>query len=107
VAAPLLVALFLRALDGVGRKAWKTHPARALGWTVLAVLAAASLLAFLSLAFDAMDSGKRKHRSVGPSWVFAHYPWLWAVGIASTLASAVLLVWTLVIPTRRADAAKT
>ncbi|MER5518689.1 hypothetical protein [Streptomyces sp. NPDC002763] len=107
VAAPLLVALFLRTLDGVGRKAWKTSPALALAWTVLAVLAVASLLAFLCLAFDAMDSGKRKHRSVAPSWVFAHYPWLWAVGIASTLASAVLLVWTLVILTRRADAART
>ncbi|MEU2621824.1 hypothetical protein ABZ642_27395 [Streptomyces sp. NPDC007157] len=106
-AAPLLAALFLRTLDGVGRAAWKARPARALGWTVLAVLAVASLLAFLSLAFNAMNSGKRKHRSVAPSWVFTHYPWLWAVGIASTLASAVLLVWTLVILTRRADAART
>ncbi|MFK0154925.1 hypothetical protein ACIQVL_14925 [Streptomyces sp. NPDC090499] len=104
MAAPLLAALFLRALDGMDRKAWKTHPARALGWTLLAVLAVASLLAFLSLAFDAMDSGKRKHRSVAPSWVFAHYPWLWAVGIASTLASAVLLVWLMVALSRRADA---
>ncbi|MGW2956978.1 hypothetical protein ACWDGI_00625 [Streptomyces sp. NPDC001220] len=104
VAAPLLVGLFLRTLDGVGRQAWKTRPARALGWTVLAVLAVALLLVFLSLAFNAMDSGRRKRGSVTPSWVFAHYPWLWAVGIASTIASAVLLVWTLVILTRRADA---
>lgn len=106
MAAPLLAALFLRALDGMDRKAWRTRPARALGWTVLAVLAVAALLAFLSLAFDAMDSGKRKHRSVAPSWVFSHYPWLWAVGIASTLGSAVLMVWLLVVLGRRADAAK-
>ncbi|MEU5311124.1 hypothetical protein [Streptomyces sp. NPDC021562] len=106
MAAPLLGALLLRALEGVDRKAWGSRPALALGRTVLAVLAVASLLAFLSLAFDAMDSGKRKRRSVGPSWVFAHYPWLWAVGIASTLASAVLLVWLLVVLSRRADAAE-
>ncbi|MEU0966562.1 hypothetical protein ABZ357_14540 [Streptomyces sp. NPDC005917] len=105
VAAPLLVALFFRALDGVDRKAWKAHPARALGWTVLAVLAVAALLPFLSLAFNAMDSGKRKHGSVASSWVFAHYPWLWAVGIASTLASAVLVVWAAVLLVRRSDAA--
>jgi hypothetical protein len=106
-AAPLLFALFLRAMGGADRKSWKAHPARALGFTMLAVLAAAPLVPFLSLAFNAVDSGKSKHRSGPPSWVFGHYPWLWAVGIFSTLATVIVLVWLTVILTRRSDAART
>ncbi|MFE3164307.1 hypothetical protein [Streptomyces sp. NPDC059224] len=33
------------------------------------------------------------------------YPWLWALGIFSTLAGAVAVVWALVVLSRRSDAA--
>jgi hypothetical protein len=60
---------------------------------------------FLSLAFNAVDSRRSKHRTGPPSWAFTHYPWLWAPGIFSTPARSVAVVWALVVPSRRSNAA--
>ncbi|MGW7419751.1 hypothetical protein ACWGJB_06725 [Streptomyces sp. NPDC054813] len=107
IAAPVLFALAVWSADGAGPTSWKTRPGRAAARTALALLAAGALVPFLSLAFNAVDDGKGKHRTGPPSWVFSHYPWLWALGIASTLAAAVGVVWTLVLLIRRSDAART
>ncbi|RPE41659.1 hypothetical protein EDD90_4750 [Streptomyces sp. Ag109_O5-1] len=46
--APVLFAVYLRAMDGTGGRSWKARPVRALDSTALAVLAAAPLVPFLS-----------------------------------------------------------
>lgn len=100
-AAPCLLALSIWSLSKAGRKSWQIHPARAAGHTLLTTLATASLFPFLSLAFNAMDSGRGRHHSGSPSWAFSHYPWLWILGLASTVGGAVLLIGVLVVVSRR------
>ncbi|MGY4926333.1 hypothetical protein [Streptomyces sp. 900105755] len=107
IAAPALLTLAVWSADGAGPTSWRTRPGRAAARTALALAAATALVPFLSLAFNAVDNGKGKHRTGTPSWVFSHYPWLWALGIASTLAGAVGVAWTLVVLHRRSEAART
>lgn len=104
VSAPCPFALSLWSLSRVGRRSWRTHPARTAGRTLLTVLAAAPLLPFLALAFNAADNGKSRHHSGLPSWVFSNYPWLWALGLASTVGGTVLLIGLLVAVSRRKSA---
>ncbi|MFF2847054.1 hypothetical protein ACFVT5_12040 [Streptomyces sp. NPDC058001] len=92
--APCLVALSAWAVSRPGRRSWKTRSARSLGHFALAVVAAAPLLPFVVLAFNAANDGETRRGPSGtPSWAFRHYDWLWAVGLTATVIVTVLLIW--------------
>ncbi|MET9682042.1 hypothetical protein [Streptomyces coeruleorubidus] len=74
-------------------KSWKAHPARTLVRTGLGVTSAAALVPYVSLVFNAQDTGEwGRGRDTAPSWVFSNYPWLWAVGLLSTIVTITALV---------------
>ncbi len=51
------------------------------------------MLQLVALIFNAQDTGKwGRGQDTPPSWVFSNYPWLWAVGLVSTVATAALLI---------------
>ncbi|MGW3409040.1 hypothetical protein [Streptomyces sp. NPDC000888] len=99
---PSVVALFGLSLARMDRKSWKTHKARTFGCTFLTVGCGAAMLQLVALIFSAQDTGKwGRGTSTSPSWVFRNYPWLWAVGFASTIAVAALLICLYVAYSRR------
>ncbi|WP_326721317.1 hypothetical protein OHT59_19635 [Streptomyces sp. NBC_00243] len=60
------------------------------------------MLQLVALIFSAQDTGKwGRGTSTSPGWVFSNYPWLWAVGFASTIATAALLICFYVADSRR------
>lgn len=90
---PCVTTVFFMALGRVAWKSWKAHKIRSLGCTLLAVVCGAAMMQFVSLIFNAQDTGKwGRGRDTPPSWVFSSYPWLWAVGLVSTVATAALLI---------------
>ncbi|MDQ1038021.1 putative membrane protein [Streptomyces sp. V3I8] len=98
---PCVVTLFVMTLAGLSKERWKTHKARSLGRTLLAVLCGAVMLQLASLIFVAQDTGKwGRGVSVAPSWTFRTQPWLWAVGLAATVAMAALLIAVAVLRQR-------
>ncbi|MFJ8791098.1 hypothetical protein [Streptomyces sp. NPDC102462] len=103
VAAPCLFAVSLWALSGTTRRSWRTGPARALARAVLAVATAAPLLPFVTLAWNATDDGEGRagSRNGPPSWAFRHCPWLWLVGLATTVVTVAALVALAVMVVRR------
>ncbi|MFF7310274.1 hypothetical protein [Streptomyces sp. NPDC008137] len=94
----LVPLVFLAWAAPLTRMNWKRSKARSLA------LVAASLpgLAACYLAAGVISATIRPKRrrdwdydcysQGGPCWVHVHYPWLWAVGLVATLASAVLLI---------------
>ncbi|MDG9708057.1 hypothetical protein [Streptomyces sp. DH10] len=93
VLAPCLVFLSVWSLSSMKWKSWKAHPARTLVRTGLGVTSAAALVPYVSLVFNAQDTGKwGRGRDTAPSWVFSTYPWLWAVGLLSTIVTITALV---------------
>jgi hypothetical protein len=96
--APCVAMLLVRSLSCMD---WKSHKARAFGRTSLAVACGALLVPYVSLVFNSQDTGKwGRGPSTSPSWVFSNYPWLWAVGLFSTIATFTLLVWVLIARSR-------
>jgi hypothetical protein len=99
--APCVATLLVRSLS---RMDWKSHRARALGRTILAVACGALLVPYVSLVFNAQDNGKwGRGPSTSPSWVFSNHPWLWAVGLLSTIATLTLLVLALIARNHHRD----
>ncbi|TPQ22067.1 hypothetical protein [Streptomyces sporangiiformans] len=104
---PCVVTLFFMSLSRTDRKSWKTHKARSLGCVFLAVACGAAMLQLVSLIFNAQDTGKwGRGPSTSPSWVFSNYPWLWAVGFVSTIATAAILIAFFVARARRRSEAE-
>lgn len=100
--APCVALLLGKSLSYMNWKSWKSHKARTLGHTSLAIACAALLVPYVSLVFNAQDTGKwGRGPSTSPSWVFSNYPWLWAMGLFSTIATLTLLVWVLIAHSRR------
>lgn len=94
ILGPCLAVLAVRSLSRMRWKTWKQHPARTLGHTALGTLSAAALFPYVILVFNAQDSGTwGKGEPTPPSWVFSHYPWLWAVGLLAGLVTLAVLVW--------------
>jgi hypothetical protein len=90
---PCVATLFVLTASRTDRKSWKSHKVRSFGFTLLAVVCGAAMLQLVSLIFNAQDTGKwGRGRGSPPSWVFSNYPWLWAVGLVSTIATATLLI---------------
>ena len=105
VAGPCLVTLSVLSLGNLKGKSWKQHGVRTLTKAGLGIASAASLVPYVALVFNTQDTGKwGRGSSTAPSWAFSHYPWLWAVGLLSTVATIGLLVWFFVTRGRRRGA---
>ncbi|MEV2197928.1 hypothetical protein AB0I02_44175 [Streptomyces phaeochromogenes] len=90
---PCVATVFFMALDRAAWKSWKAHKIRSLGCTLLAVVCGAAMLQLVSLIYNAQNTGKwGRGADSAPSWVFSNYPWLWAVGLVSTIAVTALLI---------------
>lgn len=90
---PCVATGFVMALSRTDWKSWKSHKVRTFGFTLSAVVCGAAMLQLVSLIFNAQDTGKwGRGRDTPPSWVFSNYPWLWAVGLLSTVVTATLLI---------------
>ncbi|GAA1433589.1 hypothetical protein GCM10009601_56440 [Streptomyces thermospinosisporus] len=93
ILGPCLAVLAVYSLSRMHWKTWKQHRARTLTHTALGTASTAALLPYVILVFNAQDSGKwGKGEPTPPSWVFSRYPWLWAVGLLSSLATLALLI---------------
>ncbi|WP_033309094.1 hypothetical protein RFN58_24850 [Streptomyces iakyrus] len=87
---------------------WKKSKPRSLAWAAASLpgLAAGYLIAGV-ISSTARPKRRRDwdadcYSQGGPCWVHVHYPWLWVVGLVSTLAAAALLITLLVKLSRRA-----
>ncbi|MFD8737668.1 hypothetical protein ACFV06_22485 [Streptomyces sp. NPDC059618] len=104
-ALPLGFAALVTALS---RMKWRQRPLPSLGWALasLPALAVCSLCALV--VFTATRPKHRRDWDFGcysrgnPCWVHVEYPWVWAVGLLSTVLVAAALITVLV---RRADLA--
>lgn len=104
---PCVVTAFFMAVSRTAWKSWKAHRIRSFGFTLLAVACGAAMLQLVSLIFNAQDTGKwGRGRDTPPSWVFSNYPWLWAVGLMSTIATATLLIALAVARDKRTSRAE-
>lgn len=102
VCGPLVAALSVLCLSRMNWKSWREHTARTVANTVVGSASTTALVPYISLVFNAQDSGKLRQSAVtSPSWVFSNYPWLWAVGLLSTMATITALIWVLVVNNRR------
>lgn len=93
VAGPGFAALACYCLATARWKSWKQHKARTLIRTLLGLVSAVALFPYVVLVFNAQNTGKwGRGPSTRPSWVFSHYPWLWAVGLLASLATVAVLI---------------
>ena len=104
----LVPLVFLAWVAPLARMNWKRSKARSLAWAIASLpgLAAGYLVAGV---IGATIRPKRRrdwdsdcYSEGGPCWVHVHYPWLWVIGLVSTLAAAALLITLLVRLSRRA-----
>ncbi|GAB2876615.1 hypothetical protein GCM10027074_50830 [Streptomyces deserti] len=100
VLAPWALASFVAPLTRISSKESRV---RSLGWALAALpgLAACWLLSAVILSTfrpqHRSDWGSDCYSQGGPCWVHEQFPFLWAVGVAATVAGAVLLVALLVM----------
>lgn len=92
---PLGLAAVIATLS---RMKWKVSPLRSLGW-VAASLPGLAACAFCALVvFAAKRPKHRRDWDSGcygrgdPCWVHVEYPWVWAVGLLSTVLVAAALI---------------
>ncbi|MFJ2832685.1 hypothetical protein ACIPC1_34905 [Streptomyces sp. NPDC087263] len=104
---PIGVTLFGLSLARMDRKSWRAHKTRTFGRILLTVGCGTAMVQLVALVFNAQNTGKwGRGTSASPSWAFRNYPWLWAVGLASTLATAALLICLYVAYSRRRPGAR-
>ncbi|MFD3379737.1 MULTISPECIES: hypothetical protein [unclassified Streptomyces] len=103
---PCVATLFVLTASRTDWKSWKSHKVRSFGFTLLAVVCGAAMLQLVSLIYNAQNTGKwGRGPDSSPSWVFSNYPWLWAVGLVSTVAMATLLIAVAVARDKRTSPA--
>ncbi|MEU3932779.1 hypothetical protein AB0E85_12190 [Streptomyces sp. NPDC029044] len=103
----LVPLVFLAWVAPLYRMNWKKSTPRSLAWAAASLpgLAAGYLVAGV-ISTTVRPKRRRDwdadcYSQGGPCWVHVHYPWLWAVGLAATLAAAALLITVLVKVSRR------
>ncbi|MFF7723347.1 hypothetical protein ACFZDB_28880 [Streptomyces luteogriseus] len=108
VAGALVPVVFFAWVAPLTRMDWKTSKARSLAWVAASLpgLGACYLVAGV-IATTVRPKRRRDwdgdcYSEGGPCWVHVHYPWLWVVGLVSTLVAAALLITLLVRLGRRA-----
>ncbi|MCT7352115.1 hypothetical protein N4P33_07995 [Streptomyces sp. 15-116A] len=94
--APLVLVAFAAPLY---RMNWKKSRVRSLAWAVASLPGLAGCYLVTGFIFSATFRPKRRsdwdadcYREGGTCWVHEEYPFLWAVGLATTLAVIVLLI---------------
>lgn len=85
---PVAFALGVRALTRVN---WAADKARSVRMTALAVLSWAALM-LLATPLVEMMGPSRKHQERHGGVAYEEYSWIWAVGLASTLAVSALII---------------
>ncbi|WP_405916424.1 hypothetical protein [Streptomyces sp. NBC_00728] len=91
----------------LSRMKWKARPLRSLGWVVTSLPGAAACFLWMLVVFTTgrpkhhRDWDSRCYRRGNPCWVHVEYPWVWAVGLLSTVLVAAALITVLI---RIADA---
>lgn len=100
---------FAALVAPLSRMRWKERPLRSLGWA-LASLPGLAAFSFCALVVFTTTRPKR-HRDWNsacysrgnPCWVHVEYPWIWAVGLLSTVLVAAALITVLA---KRSDVAE-
>ncbi|MFB7929364.1 hypothetical protein ACFC4C_09665 [Streptomyces sp. NPDC056039] len=94
----LVPLVFLAWAAPLTRMNWKKSTARSLGWVAASLPGLAAGYLVVGVIFTTVRPKRRRdwdydcYSEGGPCWVHVHYPWLWAVGLVATLASAALLI---------------
>ncbi|MCM1970697.1 hypothetical protein [Streptomyces sp. G1] len=87
---PCLLALCLLCLGKAEWRSWRQHLVRTLAMTALSIVSAAAFALGLLVASITIDDGRGRYgHETEPSWAFVTYPWLWAVGLLSSLVTVV------------------
>ncbi|SBT88577.1 hypothetical protein GA0115233_100399 [Streptomyces sp. DI166] len=90
---PSLLVVFGACAYGLGKKSLRRRPVRTAALTLTLAVSVAALVPYVVLVLNALDSGKLgKGEDTEPSWVSAHYPWLWALGLLSTLLTVTVFL---------------
>ncbi|MEU5096857.1 hypothetical protein [Streptomyces sp. NPDC020996] len=95
------------------RMDWKKRKARSLGWAVAALPGLAACEALMSVITGVARPKHERdwdgacYSEGNPCWVHVHYPFVWAVGLAATVAASALLIALLVRRARPAGASAT
>ncbi|MFF4748335.1 hypothetical protein ACWD5R_00430 [Streptomyces sp. NPDC002514] len=102
ICGPCLAALSIFSLIRLSQKSQRIHKGRTLVMAGLCIASTALLVPYIVLVFNAQNTGKwGRGNSTSPSWVFSNYPWLWAVGLLSTMVTIAGLIWVFVACNRR------
>ncbi|WP_406332122.1 hypothetical protein [Streptomyces sp. NBC_00203] len=104
-ALPLAVAA---AITPLLRMNWKKSRARSLARVAATVPGLAAILFCLIVVFASGRPIRRSRhpgcwRRGNPCWIHDQYPYIWAVGLAATVAAAALLIGALYLRSRRKD----
>ncbi|MFJ4565679.1 hypothetical protein ACIP4U_18590 [Streptomyces caelestis] len=106
IGGPCLAVLSVLCLGHMKWKSWRAHPVRTVTNTMVGALVTIALAPYASLVYNAQDTGKwGRGASSSPSWVFSNYPWLWAIGLLSTVATIGVVIWLSVAYIRRQSSA--
>ncbi|MEU4082907.1 hypothetical protein [Streptomyces aureus] len=98
-APPLGLAAVIVTLD---RVKWRTSPLRSLGWVLASLPGAAACFLWAVVVFATFRPKYRRDWDSGcyargnPCWVHVEYPWVWAVGLLSTVLVAAALIAVLI-----------
>jgi hypothetical protein len=106
IGGPFLAVLSVLCLGRMKWRSWRAHPVRTVTNTLVGTLATMALAPYASLVYNAQNTGKwGRGATSSPSWVFSNYPWLWAVGLLSTVATIGVVIWLSVAYSRRQKSA--
>ncbi|WP_392964258.1 hypothetical protein [Streptomyces sp. LN245] len=96
---PLGTAAMIATLT---RMDWKRSPLRSLGWVAASLPGVAAFLVWAVVFFASFRPKHRRdwdsgcHSRGNPCWVHVEYPYVWAVGLLSTVLVAAALITVLI-----------
>ncbi|MFI0967410.1 hypothetical protein ACH4S8_39380 [Streptomyces sp. NPDC021080] len=90
------------AIVSLARTEWKASPLRSLGWTIASLTGFAAAFVWAVVVFAVFRPRYRRdwdghcHARGNPCWVHVEYPYVWAVGLLSTVLVAAALITVLI-----------